>query len=58
MTTSAHGQPRAGRTRHVRIAALITGTAAVLAAGTYAQRHRQELAILGEQRGVAADPQT
>ena len=58
MTTSAQEQSTVGRTHHARTAALIAGAAAVLSAGVYAQRHREELATLGAQHGVPASPQT
>ncbi|WP_158506298.1 hypothetical protein [Tomitella biformata] len=58
MTTSAHEALSAGRPHRARTVALLVGAAAVIGAGVYFQRHREELATLGGQHGVPAYPQT
>lgn len=57
MSHTAH-PGSAPRARRLRAAALIGGAAAVLGAGVFFQRHREELATLGGQHGVPASPQT
>lgn len=53
---SKSSQPR--RSQQAGTAALLTAAAAMLGAGLYVQRRREELATLGHQNGVPADPQT